>query len=278
MPGACVGAPVDRIEWVLEQYRTRYWDFTAKHFHEHMVRNHGFEYGYTWTKARLQKAGLVKRARRRDAERRPRRPGMMLFQDGSPFRWLAALDRDLDLIIANHLAWAKMDDANAEVYSAFLVEEEGTMSSFEGVHETIAEPGARQIQDANPGHDTPDTGDQSGAADRRTDAIPDRMARLLRLLPDPACAHEPGSVDLPKTTRVSLAAMAERAQPLQGTAPQRRTEVQCCARRRFADGVLANVRSPGGPNGIAQPRLRLPQSPPTPCLGSSLTRSNRRGT
>ena len=131
-------APADRIEWVLEQYRTRYWDFTAKHFHEHLVRDHGFEYGYTWTKARLQETGLVKRARRRGAhrKRRPRRPmpGMMLFQDGSPYRWIPALDHDLDLI-------ATMDDANSEVYSAFLVEEEGTMSSFEGLSETVDEHG-----------------------------------------------------------------------------------------------------------------------------------------
>ena len=42
-------APVDRIEWVLALYRTRYWDFTAKHFHEHLVRDHGFELGYVWT-------------------------------------------------------------------------------------------------------------------------------------------------------------------------------------------------------------------------------------
>ena len=46
-------APLDQIEWVLEQYRTRYWDFTAKHFHEHLVRDHGFRLGYTWTKIRL---------------------------------------------------------------------------------------------------------------------------------------------------------------------------------------------------------------------------------
>src|SRR5712671_4703438 len=32
------------------------------------------------------------------------------------------------------------------------------------------------------------------------------MARLLRLLPDPSRAHEPGSVDPPKITLVSLAA------------------------------------------------------------------------
>ena len=81
-------APLDQIEWVLEQYRTRYWDFTAKHFHEHLVRDHGFRLGYTWTKIRLQEAGLVKKARGRGAhrKRRPRRalPGMLLFQAARP--------------------------------------------------------------------------------------------------------------------------------------------------------------------------------------------------
>ena len=31
-------AAVDRIEFVVEQYRTRYWDFTVKHFHEALRR------------------------------------------------------------------------------------------------------------------------------------------------------------------------------------------------------------------------------------------------
>src|SRR6516165_5506339 len=73
----------------------------------------------------------------------------------------------------------------------------------------------RQIQDAGPGHDTPDTRHQPATADRRTEAMPDWMARLLRLLPDPACAHQPGGVDPPEITLVSLAAVAERAQSLQ---------------------------------------------------------------
>jgi len=40
-------------------------------------------------------------------------------------------------------------------------------------------------------------------------------------------AHQPGSVDSPKTTLVSLAAVAERAQPLQRTAPSRRCASMC---------------------------------------------------
>jgi transposase len=131
-------APLDQIAWVLDQYRTRYWDFTAKHFHEHLVRDHGFRLGYTWTKTQLHKAGLVKKAKRRGAHRkkRPRRPlpGMLLFQDGSSHRWLVDLGRDLDLI-------ATLDDATGELLSAFLVEQEGTLSSFRGLKETIEKKG-----------------------------------------------------------------------------------------------------------------------------------------
>jgi hypothetical protein len=51
---------VDQIEIVIEQYRTRYWDFTVKHFHEALQAKHGFRFGYTWTKAVLQSRGLVR--------------------------------------------------------------------------------------------------------------------------------------------------------------------------------------------------------------------------
>lgn len=128
-------APVDEVAWVVEMLRTRHWDFTAKHFHEVMVRDHGLRRGYTWTKTTLQSAGLRPRAVRRSAHRkkRVRRPleGMLLFQDGSTHRWLPGdAAPDLDLV-------ATMDDATGRVYSAFLVEEEGTASSFRGLLEVI---------------------------------------------------------------------------------------------------------------------------------------------
>ena len=56
---------------------------------------------------------------------------MLLFQDGSTHRWIGALGHDLDLIVT-------LDDATNWIYSAILVEEEGTMSSFLGLRETIA--------------------------------------------------------------------------------------------------------------------------------------------
>src|SRR5271165_5033548 len=121
--------------------------------------------------------------------------------------------------------------ASGQVYSAKSIVRRSANSWFSNLErrERAAHraKSPRQIQGADPGHDPPDTGDQPTAADRRPHAIPHRMARLLRLLPDPACAHQPGSVDSPKTTLVSLAAVAERAQPLQRTAPSWRIEVQC---------------------------------------------------
>ena len=118
--------PVADEQAIERLYRTRYRGFTARHFHEHLVRDHLCRWGYTWTKLLLQSKGLLERAPRRGAHRRkrPRRPlpGMMLHQDGSRHAWLAGRE-PMDLIVT-------MDDATNEIYSAFLVEEEGTASTL----------------------------------------------------------------------------------------------------------------------------------------------------
>ena len=129
--------PEAEAEAIERLYRERYAGFTAKHFHEHLVRDHGFGWGYTWTKTYLQNRGLLAKAPRRRAHRRkrPRRPmiGMMLHQDASRHAWLDGR-APLDLVVT-------LDDATSEIYSAFLVEEEGTASSFRGLIETIAAKG-----------------------------------------------------------------------------------------------------------------------------------------
>src|SRR5277367_1213229 len=61
--------PIDREQEVEALYRTRYSGFTAKHFHEHLARDHGFNWGYTWTKVFLQSKGLLERAQRHGAHR-----------------------------------------------------------------------------------------------------------------------------------------------------------------------------------------------------------------
>src|ERR1700724_906534 len=127
----------DEIERMLELYRTTYRGWNVKHFHEHGVRDHKFAWGYTWTKAQLHAAGLVERAKRRGAHRRKRErkpcEGMMLHQDGSQHSWLAG-QAPLDLIVT-------MDDATSTIYSAFLVEQEGTVSSLRGLLEVFVAHG-----------------------------------------------------------------------------------------------------------------------------------------
>jgi transposase len=129
--------PEDTVSWLLGEYRTTYKGWTAKHFHEHLVERHNFAWGYTWTKTQLQVSGLLDRAPKRGAHRRKRerKPcvGMMLHQDGSRHHWLEG-QPGLDLIVT-------MDDATNEIYSAFLIEEEGTASSFLGLLEVFAAKG-----------------------------------------------------------------------------------------------------------------------------------------
>jgi transposase len=130
--GSARAVPVDEALQMVQLYESRYTGWTVKHFHERWHAEHGGSRSYTWTKNRLQAAGHVARARRRGAHRkkRPRKPlpGMMLHQDGSTHEWVP--DCQWDLIVT-------LDDATNELYSAFFVEEEGTMSSLQGLREVI---------------------------------------------------------------------------------------------------------------------------------------------
>jgi transposase len=127
-------AAVAEIQRMLGLYEERYEGFTVKHFHEQLAKRHNYKLGYTVTRLSLQSAGLVRPAPRRSAHRkkRPRRPlvGMMLHQDASRFAWLPGDLRQYDLVVT-------LDDATSAIYSAFLIEEEGTQSSFRGLAEVI---------------------------------------------------------------------------------------------------------------------------------------------
>jgi transposase len=128
----------DEVARVVGLYGERYRGWTVKHFHERAAERHGLAASYGWTKSVLHASGLVRPAVKRSAHRkkRPRRPvpGLLLHQDGSRHLWVPALNRQIDLIVT-------MDDATSEIYSAFLVEEEGTASSFQGVLEVIERRG-----------------------------------------------------------------------------------------------------------------------------------------
>lgn len=167
--------PADRAEEVERLYRERYQGFTVKHFHEHLVKDHGFGWGYTWTKLHLQSAGVVAKAPRKGAHRRKRErrplPGMMLHQDGSRHEWLEGC-APLDLIVT-------MDDATGAIYSAFLIEEEGTASTFRALKEVFAAHGLPMSLYTDRGSHyflTPETG---GEVDR---GRPTQVGRALAQL------------------------------------------------------------------------------------------------
>ena len=131
-------AAVEEILRMLGLYEGRYAGFTVKHFHEQLQKRHNYKLGYTVTRLALQGAGLVRPAPRRSAHRkkRPRRAmvGMLLHQDASRFAWLPGDQRQYDLVVT-------LDDATSAIYSMFLVEEEGTQSSFRGLAEVIERHG-----------------------------------------------------------------------------------------------------------------------------------------
>lgn len=122
------------VAFITKLYAEKYRGFSVRHFHEFAVREHGVKRRYNRTKNQLEGAQLIKRCKRGGDHRlrRERRSmaGMMLHQDGSTHRWLPHLDHDLDLIVS-------LDDATSKMTSAFLVAQEGTLSSLRGIRETI---------------------------------------------------------------------------------------------------------------------------------------------
>ena len=129
--------PLPTVETVLRLYQEQYFDFNVRHFHEKLKSEHQIELSYTWVKAALQGAGLVKPRRKRGKhrKRRPRRPlpGMLLHIDASQHRWFCD-DRWYDLLVI-------MDDATSEIYYAQLVEEESTRTVMTALREVIEQKG-----------------------------------------------------------------------------------------------------------------------------------------
>jgi transposase len=171
---------------MLKLYRETYRGWNVKHFHEHLTRDHGFRWGYTWVKTQLHGAGLVERARRRGAYRRKRErkpcEGMMLHQDGSQAAWLANQPM-LDLIVT-------MDDATSKLYSAFLVEEEGTASTFQALLEVFTAHGLASSLYTDRGSHYFYTPEADGAVDKERLTQVGRALRHLGIEHIPAYSPE----------------------------------------------------------------------------------------
>ena len=176
---------VDTVAQVLELFDTRYWDYTAKHFHEKLVAHHAFTRSYNWVRLTLQGHGRIRPASRRGAHRRKRarRPmvGMMLHQDGSRHAWVPG--QWWDLIVT-------MDDANNTIYSAFFVKEEGTMSSFRGLKDVILEKGLFGSLYTDRGSHYWNTPDSGGKVDKKNLTQVGRALGQLGIMHIPAYSPE----------------------------------------------------------------------------------------
>ncbi len=131
--------PMETVQKVLKLYREEYHDFNVLHFHEKLVEEHGIELSYEWVKKALQTAGLVAKHQKRGPhrKRRERRPlrGMMVHCDGSDHEWVPLQGNQRQDLIAF------LDDATSEVYDAYLVDEEGTMTVMEGLKRIMESKG-----------------------------------------------------------------------------------------------------------------------------------------
>lgn len=155
-------APVDEVIRLTELYKRDYSGWNVKHFFSFYKRKHSGRRSYTWVKSTLQKEGLVVKTEKRGLHRKKREraplEGMMLHQDGSDHEWIP--NERWDLIVT-------MDDATSKHYSMFFVEEEGTMSSFQGMKEVIQEQGLCCSLYTDRGHHYWHTPEAGGAVDKQ---------------------------------------------------------------------------------------------------------------
>jgi hypothetical protein len=95
---------------------------------------------------------------------------MMIHQDGSTHEWVAG--QQWDLIVT-------LDDATSEHYAMFFVDEEGTASSFRGIHEVITRHGLFSTFYSDRGSHYWTTPEADGKVDK---AHPTQFGRALKQL------------------------------------------------------------------------------------------------
>jgi hypothetical protein len=170
-------APLAEVERILGLYRERYLDFNVRHFHEIARREHGVELSYSFVKAALQKAGLVRRKRSRGKHRKRREPrpsfGEMLHIDGSKHCWLALVPEEQQMLIAI------ADDATNELLYAQLWPEETTRAVLTALREVLARQGIPQALYSDRASWAVFTPKAGGTVDR---SKPTHVARVLAKL------------------------------------------------------------------------------------------------
>jgi hypothetical protein len=62
---------------MLKLYRETYWGWNVKHFHEHLTRDHGFRWDYTWGEDGAAHRGVGGAGRGAYRRKRERKPGLL---------------------------------------------------------------------------------------------------------------------------------------------------------------------------------------------------------
>lgn len=124
---------------VLELYGGEYAGFNVQHSWE-QLGEYGIKVSYSWTKALLHDAALVRRGQKRKVYRRRREReamvGMMLHLDGSKHRWFASEKGAMQALVGF------VDDATGEVFFPLFVPEESTRLVLGVLREVVEEHGA----------------------------------------------------------------------------------------------------------------------------------------
>src|SRR5262249_3270656 len=138
--------------------------------------------------------------------------------------------------------------------------------------------GSTEVQGANPETHESDARRQRIATHHAVGAIPDRLARLLRLLPDPDRGAAPGRLDSSPITHVYLATMEEWADPVRAIASPACVPLPRGHRCWGKVWVLEHGSPCDGTASPAQRLLRLDRPPSVGGIAGHVIRPNRRGT
>lgn len=175
--------PPEELSRILQLYRERYQGFSARHFHQFAVREHGVRLSYSYVKQALQAAGLVPRRKQRGRHRRrrERKPcfGEMLHIDGSRHEWLSLCPGEQQTMVA------VIDDAGSRLLYAQLEQAEDVwaiLRALKAVFEAHGLPMSLYSDRASWAFHTPTAG---GKVDRK------RLTQVGRALAELGVEHIP---------------------------------------------------------------------------------------
>lgn len=129
-------ASAEEVEQVVQHYKSEFMGWNVAHYYGRYRRDLKGDRSYNWLRGVLHAAGATQaqasRGKHRLKRERAALAGMLMHQDASTHRWVAGAVWDLVVT---------MDDATGEHTSMFFCAQEGTMSSFHGLGQTIARYG-----------------------------------------------------------------------------------------------------------------------------------------